>query len=68
MNRNEVNILNLSDQIFNEEKCYALAKKTKFIVRSSSKIKGHEFLKILILPSEGSTRDSLTGLCDRMRI
>lgn len=42
-------------------------KKTKFIRRKSSKLKGHEFLKVLILPSDGITEDNLNGLSKRMR-
>jgi DDE family transposase len=66
MQLSTTNCISFLDQIFNEEKCFELAKKTKFIVRSSSRIKGHELLKVLILPSESVTTDSLVGLCDRI--
>jgi hypothetical protein len=60
-------ILSILDDIFNEESCYQLAKLHKFIQRDSSKIRGHEFVKVLVLPSQGFLEDSLNGLCERMR-
>lgn len=60
------NIVDIFDQFLNEKKCYLLARKTKFIQRNSSKLKGHEFLKTLILPSKGHTEDNLNGLSKSM--
>lgn len=61
------NILSICDQIFNENSCYELARKHQFIQRSTSRIKGHEFIKALILPSNGLSEDSLDGLCLRLK-
>jgi hypothetical protein len=60
-------ILSICDNIFNPEFCHQLARRTGFIQRSSSKINGHEFIKALVIPSNGLSNDSLNGLCDRMR-
>lgn len=60
-------ILSVCDNIFNQETCNKLARASGFIQRSSSKISGHEFIKVLILPSNGLSEDSLNGLCERMR-
>jgi hypothetical protein len=60
-------ILSIFDDILNNEICYQLAKQHKFIQRDSSKIRGHEFVKALVLPSQGVLEDSLNGLCERMR-
>ena len=38
------------DNIFSQEKCNELARKYRFIQRSSSKLQGAEFIKALILP------------------
>lgn len=61
------NILHFSDEILNEKFCYDLAKKHKFIERSTSKLKGYEFVKAMIVPSKGLSTDSLQGLCKRIR-
>jgi len=55
------------DENFNEKKCHDLCRKHKFIQRSSSKLKGYEFIKTMIIPSVGLSTDSLKGLCRRMR-
>ncbi len=60
-------ILSICEDIFNSEMCHQLARSSGFIQRSSSKIKGHEFVKALVLPSYGLSEESLSGLCDRMR-
>lgn len=59
-------IIDFFDKIFNEKKCHDLCRKYKFIERSSSKLKGHEFIKTMIIPSIGLSTDSLKGLCKRM--
>lgn len=60
------NIVAFFDEHFNEKNSAALARKHKFIQRSTSKLKGHEFIKALIVPSEGLSTDSLKGLCQRI--
>src|SRR5262245_58350753 len=55
------------DEILNEKFCYELARKHNFIQRSTSKLKGYEFIKAMIIPSEGLSTDSLQGLCMRIR-
>src|SRR5262245_58569144 len=60
-------ILSILDDILNNESCYQLAKQHKFIQRDSSKIRGHEFVKALVLPTQGSLEDSLNDICARMR-
>ncbi len=67
MNHHSHHILNFFEENFNEKKSADLARKHKFIQRSTSKLKGYEFIKALIIPSEGLSSDSLKGLCDRMR-
>lgn len=59
--------LTLFEQIFNKNDCHRLAVEHKFIQRSSSRLDGDEFVKALVLPSTGSSEDSLNGLCLRMR-
>lgn len=60
-------IIQMFDEILNEKNCFNLCRKCNFIQRSTSKLKGAEFIKTLILPSEGLSEDSLTGLCKRIR-
>jgi Transposase DDE domain len=60
-------ILSICNDIFNPEVCHQLARRSGFIRRSSSKINGHEFIKVLVVPSNGLSDDSLNGLCERMR-
>lgn len=67
MNEHSKNILQVFDQILNEKQCRDLSYENKFIQRSSSKLQGHEFIKVMILPSEGVSEDSLDGLCKRIR-
>lgn len=59
-------IVQFLDEKFNEKKCYELCLKHNFIKRSSSKLKGYEFINTMIIPSEGLSTDSLKGLCKRM--
>lgn len=59
-------IVQFLDENFNQKKCYELSRKYNFIERSSSKLKGYEFIKTMIIPSEGLSRDSLKGLCKRI--
>jgi len=67
MQQSTGHILSIFDDILNKEDCYQLAKQHQFIQRSSSKIKGHEFVKALVLPSQDSLEDSLNDICERMR-
>jgi hypothetical protein len=60
-------IVEFFDENFNEKKCHDLCRKHKFIQRSSSKLKGYEFIKTMIIPSPGLSTDSLKGLCKRMK-
>lgn len=60
-------IVQFFDEAFNEKKCHELCKKYQFIKRSSSKLNGQEFIKAMIIPSKGSSTDSLKGLCKRLR-
>jgi hypothetical protein len=60
-------IIDFLDENFNEKKCHELCRQYKFIQRSSSKLKGHEFIKTMIMPSDGVSIDSLKGLCKRMQ-
>ena len=66
MNHSQV-ILHFFDENFNEKKCHDLCRKFKFIQRSTSKLKGYEFIKTMVIPSEGVSKDSLKGLCKRMK-
>lgn len=67
MQHSTSSILSVCEDIFNHESCHQMARKCGFIQRSSSRISGPEFLKVLILPSAGLSEDSLHGLCARMR-
>lgn len=67
MNHHSHKIIEVFDEIFNEKKCHELCRQYKFIQRSSSKLKGYEFIKVMILPSEGLSTDSLNGICLRIR-
>lgn len=67
MQQSTTPILSIFDDILNNESCYQLARQHQFIQRNSSKIRGHEFVKALILPNQGLLEDSLNGLCERMR-
>lgn len=60
-------MIEIFEKILNEKKCHELCRTHKFIQRSSSKLKGAEFIKTMILPSEGLSEDSLIGLCSRLR-
>lgn len=59
-------IVQFFDEFFNEKKCNELCKKYQFIKRSTSRLKGQEFIKTMIVPSKGSSTDSLKGLCKRL--
>lgn len=61
------NILSIIDNNFKSDDIHVMARQTKFIQRNSSKIKGYEFVKALILPSTGICEESLNGLCQRIR-
>lgn len=61
------NILSFCDDFFNPESSHQIARQTGFIKRSTSRISGHEFLKVLVMPSNGLCGDSLDGLCIRMK-
>jgi hypothetical protein len=67
MNNHSNKIIEVFDEIFNEKNCHELCRKYKFIQRSSSKLRGDEFIKTMILPSKGLSTDSLKGLCSRMK-
>lgn len=54
------------DEFFNEKKCHDLCRKYQFIKRSTSRLKGQEFIKTMIIPSKGSSTDSLKGFCKRL--
>ena len=58
-------IVQFFDEVFNEKKCHDLCREYKFIQRSTSKLKGQEFIKAMVIPSKGSSTDSLKGLCKR---
>lgn len=59
-------IVEFFDEFFNEKKCYDLSRKYQFIKRSTSRLKGCEFIKSMIIPSKGLSTDSLKGLCKRL--
>lgn len=59
-------IVQFFDEVFNEKKCHDLCRQYQFIKRSTSKLKGREFIKAMIIPSKGSSTDSLKGLCKRL--
>lgn len=59
-------IIQFLDENFNEKKCYQLCRRCNFIERSSSKLKGYEFIKTMLIPTEGLFTDSLKGLCKRL--
>jgi hypothetical protein len=61
------NTITFFEEVLNEKKCIELAKEHKFVQRSSSKLKGYEFIKALTIPSAGLSTDSLKGLCSRMQ-
>lgn len=67
MNKHSKSILRVFDEILNENLCRDISYEHNFIQRSSSKLKGHEFIKVMIIPSEGVSDDSLSGLCQRIK-
>lgn len=60
-------IMQFFEENFNEKKCLELCRESQFIKRSSSKLRGHEFIKTMVIPSQGLSTDSLKGLCKRIR-
>jgi hypothetical protein len=60
-------IVHFCEEVLNEKTCHILARKYKFIERSTSKLKGHEFIKAMIIPSKGLSTDSLQGICKRIK-
>lgn len=52
------------EEIFDAESLNQLAKDVGFIQRSTSKIKGDDFLKLMTLGFLGNSLESLEGLCD----
>jgi hypothetical protein len=67
MNYHSQQILNVFDEFFNEKKCYALCKECRFIKRSSSKLKGAEFIKAMIIPGSELGTSSLKKMCSRIK-
>src|ERR1700733_12592721 len=68
MNHHSTGILHFFEETFNEKKCHDLCRQCKFIKRSTSKLQGYEFIKTMIMPSDGISTDSLKGLCQRMKM
>ncbi len=60
-------IVQFFEENFNEKKCHDLSRQYKFIERSTSTLKGYEFIRTMIIPSEGLSTDGLKGLCKRMK-
>lgn len=67
MNHHSNGIVQFCGDLFNPEKSFELAQEHRFIERASSKLRGHEFIKAMVMPSEGLSTDSLKGLCNRIR-
>jgi hypothetical protein len=67
MNLHSQQILNVFDEIFNEKKGAELCKESKFIKRSSSRLKGAEFIKAMIIPSSELGTSSLKKMCKRIK-
>ena len=65
MNHSDKIVLFLNEN-FNKKKCQELARRYQFIKRSSSRLQGDEFIKVMITPSLGLSLDSLSGLCKRI--
>ncbi|MBA3237468.1 MAG: IS4 family transposase, partial [Parachlamydiaceae bacterium] len=65
--KHSLQIIQFLDENFNEKKCHETCRQYKFIQRSTSKLRGYEFIRTMIMPSEGVSTDSLKGLCQRMR-
>lgn len=60
-------IMSAFEEIFNEEICNQLAIHHRFVQRTSSRLKGHEFVKALILPRQGLHEESLGLLVKQLR-
>lgn len=60
-------ILSAMESILSDEFCKEFAKRCQFVKRSSSRLKGTEFIKAIIFTSQGACADSLCGLIDRLR-
>lgn len=67
MNIHSNSIVSIFEEILNEKLCLGLSYESKFIQRSTSRLKGHEFIKLMVVPSEGTSEDSLEGLCIRLK-
>jgi hypothetical protein len=67
MNHHSQQILNVFDEIFNEKKCAEFCKESKFIKRSSSRLKGAEFIKAMIIPGSELGTCSLKNMCMRIK-
>jgi hypothetical protein len=61
------NIVALFDTLYNEKTCQEIARKCRFVQRSSSKLKGHELIKVLTIPNMGVSEASLNDLCIRLK-
>lgn len=59
-------IVQFLEEVFNKNKCHELCRKYQFIKRSTSRLNGKEFIQAMIIPSKGSSTDSLKGLCKRL--
>lgn len=59
-------ILTKFEEIVSINFCEELAKKTKFVQRSTSSLKGHEFAQVLMLPHAFLEAESLNNLAVRM--
>ncbi len=60
-------IISFFEENLNEKICHDLCRKHKFIKRASKKIQGHEFIKAMIIPSQGLATDSLKGIAKRIQ-
>lgn len=60
-------IVNQFEKIVSPNFCNELAKKTKFIKRSTSRIKGFEFAQAMMIPNAFLEKETLNSLSVRMR-
>lgn len=60
-------ILPALDSILSDGFCKRLAKCCQFVKRSTSRLKGAEFIKTMIFLSHGSCTESLNGLIDHLK-
>jgi hypothetical protein len=54
--------------IFHDEKLKDIAKETNFVQRSSSRIKGNEFVQALVMASVDPESTPLSGISDNLRV